>query len=201
MFVLAVGTPLFAAPEIMNGSKYDQMVDVYSYGLVLMTIAVDVPILDFITRRWCVAFGKKKVPTQPLRVLNKMNDGSWRPVTTDNPIAQAPPTINSLIIRCCDHNPDNRPSFNEILHELSGVCKEEIDNCIFTRKAEQTRVFDSVDANEFEKEVDTSFNGQGVELGLFDSMEASASSRLERRLASQNPLRLSSVLVSTSNSV
>ena len=38
----AVGTPLYAAPEIFNGENYDERVDVYSYGLILLAFAGNV---------------------------------------------------------------------------------------------------------------------------------------------------------------
>ena len=194
-----MGTPLFAAPEIMNGVRYDEKVDVYSYGLILMAMAVDVPLLDFISQQWCFAFGKKKAPSQPMRVIGKMTDGSWRPVTTDNPIAHAPPTINSLIIRCCKQDPDERPSFEEILHELTGICKHEIDGRNYTRKTNNalSSISIGLDKLDAKSEAGEYFEDQGVELGLYKSMEASASSRLERRISSENPVRLSSVEVST----
>lgn len=188
-----MGTPLYAAPEIMNGANYDQKVDVYSYGLILMALAVEESLLDFISQRWCIAFGKKKAPTQPMRVIGKMVDGTWRPVTTDNPIAHAPPTINSLIIRCCDQDPDRRPSFDEILHELMGSSKNEIDNQTFNRTKQEKLSSKSISANGVKMKSD---EDQGIEFHVLQSMEASATRRLEHIISLENPLRQSSGLTS-----
>ena len=86
-------------------------------------------ILQFIGERWVVTFNKRKIPAQKtrFRFIRPMTEDGWRPITHENPISHAPPAINDLIIRCCDHNPKLRPSFKEILDEFNGICKEQID--------------------------------------------------------------------------
>ena len=42
-----VGTPLFAAPEVLAGEYYDQSCDIYSFGVLLLTMSVDVKILNY----------------------------------------------------------------------------------------------------------------------------------------------------------
>jgi serine/threonine protein kinase len=65
----AVGTPLFAAPEIARGESYDESVDVYSFGLMLVNLATIEPILDFIAERWRVDHGKQQAPKQAMRFI------------------------------------------------------------------------------------------------------------------------------------
>ncbi len=55
-------------PEITSGIAYDESVDVYSFGLVLLDMAVEEPLLDFIGERWRVDFGKKQAPKQVSRL-------------------------------------------------------------------------------------------------------------------------------------
>ena len=131
----AVGTPLFVAPEIVQGESYNESVDCYSFGMTLLDMATDTPILGFIGEQWCRDFGKAKAPKQPMRMIRKMQEEGWRPVTALKPISFAPTTINSLIVRCCAPNPGDRPTFPEILDELNGVCKVEIDRGAFGRRA------------------------------------------------------------------
>ena len=57
-----VGTPLFAAPELMRGEVYDESVDVYSFGIVLLNMAVQEEITSWFCERYRIAFGKKKAP-------------------------------------------------------------------------------------------------------------------------------------------
>jgi serine/threonine protein kinase len=130
----AVGTPLYCAPEIARGEKYDESVDVYSFGLTLLEMAVEQPLLDFIGDRWMVAFDKKKAPKQAMRLIRPMTEDGWRPVTKDNPVQFAPPTINKLIIECCDHDASRRPSFEHILERLGDECKNEIESLPYARR-------------------------------------------------------------------
>ncbi len=46
------------------GMAYDESVDVYSFGLLLLDMAVEEPLLEFIGERWRVDFGKKQAPKQ-----------------------------------------------------------------------------------------------------------------------------------------
>jgi len=131
----SVGTPLFAAPEVMHGDYYDEKVDVYSYGLTLLNMMVPGDLLSFIGERWRL-FYKKKRAGNPMRLIGSMTQDGWRPVTEDNPVKGAPITINNLVVRCCAQDPTARPSFEEILKHLSGVCKEEIEGAFFPRQQE-----------------------------------------------------------------
>jgi len=77
----SVGTPLFCAPEIVRGEKYDEKVDVYSFGLVLLDMATEESLIDFIGERWRIYNNKKVKPKQPMRFIRSMTEDGWRPVT------------------------------------------------------------------------------------------------------------------------
>jgi serine/threonine protein kinase len=130
----AVGTPLYAAPEVAKGEYYDETIDVYSFGMILIDVCIDIPILSFIGEKWLLNFKKKKIPKQPMRIIRPMTEDGWRPVTIDNPITFAPPTINDLIIKCLSHNPKDRPNFKYILNILTNQTKKEIENNHYKRK-------------------------------------------------------------------
>jgi serine/threonine protein kinase len=132
-----VGTPLFCAPELSREEPYDEKADVYSFGLVLVDMASDELITDFIGERWKAAFNKKKVPNPQALAYNKVLwpiwEGQWRPVSVETPIEHAPGTINDLIFRCTAHDPQSRPSFVEILEFLAGPCMVEVEGAVFSR--------------------------------------------------------------------
>ena len=79
VLMTGVGTPLFAAPEIMLSEVYDEKVDVYSFGLVLLSLAVDTDLPTFFSERYAAAFRKKKPPKQMMRVLRPVWEAGWRP--------------------------------------------------------------------------------------------------------------------------
>jgi len=136
----AVGTPLFCAPEIARGEAYDESVDVYSFGLTLLDMTTEQDILELIGERWAAAFDKKKIPKQPNRIIRSMTEDGWRPVTAENPVSFAPETINALLVRCCAHEPKERPSFVEIVSCLEVQCEDEIGRTIdfWTRQPHPT---------------------------------------------------------------
>ena len=138
----AVGTPLFAAPELSRGEAYDEKVDIYSFGVTLLDMAVEDELSAFIGERWRMAFGEEKVPSPTSiafnRVLRPIWEDGWRPVdpADASSLPWAPPTVVILIDQCCHHDPAARPSFDDILRVLTGACTHEIEGNFFGRSAE-----------------------------------------------------------------
>ena len=129
----AVGTPLFAAPEVMRGEVYDEKADVYSFGMLLLELAVPVPLLKFIAERWCLSFGKDRAPPQAMRLVNPMVFDGWRPATVAHPVPHCPPSVTALLAACVAHDPKDRPAFAEVLARLAGPCEAEAESGAFRR--------------------------------------------------------------------
>jgi serine/threonine protein kinase len=166
----SVGTPLYAAPEVLRGDFYDEKVDVYSFGLMLMTMAVHQPILDFLGERWCGAFHKTRPPRQMIHLVRAMTEDQWRPVTEKDPIPHAPTSINELIVICCAHEPRERPSFKELLRRLMGDCKIEIESgTIFRRKPQQEFAAHVVSHSDGLPFSDAGYQGGRFDEGGFDA--------------------------------
>ena len=55
-----------------SGAPPLSQVDVYSFGMCLIDLATDRPILDFIGDRWCEAFKKSKAPKNAMRMIRPM---------------------------------------------------------------------------------------------------------------------------------
>jgi serine/threonine protein kinase len=122
-----VGTPLFAAPEVLRGEgEYDEKVDVYSFGMLLLDVAVESKGVDkFIEARWEAEKGNKR---RMIRIMNAMIDGEWHPLTKNGgaPMESAPLSIRDLASRCCAFKPSDRPSFDFILTFLTGPAATEV---------------------------------------------------------------------------
>ena len=100
---LALGTPLFMAPEVFDpptnamGLPYDQKADVYSYAMIVFSVFTgDLPFRD---KRFTSAFS----------LFNAVKCGS-RPTLPDT----VPETWREIITRCWDGTPDMRPTMDEI---------------------------------------------------------------------------------------
>jgi sterile alpha motif and leucine zipper-containing kinase AZK len=46
-----IGTPIFSAPELFRGEVCTEKVDVYSFGMLLIAMAANEPLLEFIEER------------------------------------------------------------------------------------------------------------------------------------------------------
>ena len=98
-----VGTLAFCAPEVLmkaDDQKYDgEKADVYSYGMTIYSLLYD------------------QIPFEDLQIMGIFQEvimNKKRPELT----GQFSTTIDNLITRCWDNDPENRPTFNEIVNEL-----------------------------------------------------------------------------------
>jgi serine/threonine protein kinase len=105
------GTPLWMAPEVMMGNKYDEKADVYSFGIILWEILTrDVPYAhhnDYATffRAVCVDKERPPIPTHTL------------------------PSLTHLITSCWDFDPKVRPTFEEIIFRINVVLVDSAIDC------------------------------------------------------------------------
>uniref|UniRef100_A0A665V433 LIM domain kinase 2 n=1 Tax=Echeneis naucrates TaxID=173247 RepID=A0A665V433_ECHNA len=91
-----VGNPYWMAPEMLNGKRYDEKVDIFSFGIVL-----------------CEIIGKVYADPECLpRTLDfGLNVGKF--VEKFLP-EDSPPAFFPLAVACCDLTPDNRPPFQKL---------------------------------------------------------------------------------------
>ena len=88
-----VGTQNYMAPEVMNKEKYDEKVDVYSFGVLLFFLLNDGKLPEFRIRDVCTGI-MAQIPS------------SFTPFAKD------------LIESCWNFTPNKRPSFNQICDDL-----------------------------------------------------------------------------------
>ncbi|TMW69756.1 hypothetical protein Poli38472_001912 [Pythium oligandrum] len=105
-----VGTPYWAAPEVIRHEPYDEKADVYSYAIVLWELV------------------ERKDPYEGLNAfqvpLQVANDG-LRPAEFTK---SAPLGLDHLMKQCWDSNPNQRPTFEEIAETLNKWLKPEEDD-------------------------------------------------------------------------
>ncbi|KAE9332247.1 hypothetical protein PF008_g15046 [Phytophthora fragariae] len=104
-----VGTPYWTAPEILEGERYTEQSDIYSFGVLLSELDTGkIPYHDALTED-----GTKM---KPFKVLHEVMSGSLRPSFSD----ECPPRIHRISSACLSPDPQSRPTAQELVQELEG---------------------------------------------------------------------------------
>lgn len=102
-----VGSPWYMAPEMLRGNKYDEKVDVFSFGIIMCEIIGRVQAdPDFMPRT--DDFG-----------LNRQEFVKTFCFDESNP---CPEIFYKIAFLCCNLNPDKRPSFKSLQEWFDRIC-------------------------------------------------------------------------------
>jgi len=97
-----VGNPYWMAPEMMKGNKYDEKVDIFSFGIVV-----------------CEIIGR--VQADPDYLPRSSDFGLNQNVFKEKFCSNCPETFYIIAFLCCDLNPDKRPPFEVMEVWLEGL--------------------------------------------------------------------------------
>eukprot|EP00727_Mastigamoeba_balamuthi_P014098 m51a1_g9310 putative sh2 domain-containing protein (690) ;mRNA; r:97564-102140 len=103
------GTPLYMAPEKLQGLSHTEKIDVYSFGLVLWEI---------LHRQR--AFEQYSKSVSLAAFIAAVCDRCERPIVSKD----MPPVLITMMVRCWDSNPETRPVFQSIVEDLDQVLGE-----------------------------------------------------------------------------
>ncbi|ETN02568.1 TKL/DRK protein kinase [Phytophthora nicotianae INRA-310] len=104
-----VGTPYWTAPEILEGKRYTEQADIYSFGVVLSELDTGkIPYHDALTE----SGGKVK----PVQILQDVVSGMLRPTFSKD----CPPRIQRVGSACLVQDPSTRPTAQQLVKELEG---------------------------------------------------------------------------------
>ncbi|ETO65892.1 TKL/DRK protein kinase [Phytophthora nicotianae P1976] len=102
-----VGTPYWTAPEVLEGKRYTEQADIYSFGVVLTELDTGkVPYHDALT-----AEGNKP---KPFQILTDVMAGMLRPSFSKD----CPSRIRRIGVACCQQDPSRRPTAVQVAHML-----------------------------------------------------------------------------------
>lgn len=99
----ARGTPLWMAPEVLEGKEFSTSADVYSFGIVLWEIY------------------SRKEPFSQFRNYQKFKEAVVKQRVRPRIPDECPESLRQLIERCWNADPLLRPDFVTILDELEGI--------------------------------------------------------------------------------
>ena len=141
MTAKTIGTQGYISPEILSGeATYSSKVDVYSFGIMMHEIFfLEKPYRSLSSKSKQIwnpwdsgySFGKKVLngarPEIPFHLEDQPEIENWfslcnKPGFPFHYAATA--RFFKLVESCWDHNPDNRPSFNEIADNLEEISQE-----------------------------------------------------------------------------
>jgi serine/threonine protein kinase len=97
------GSPLYMAPEVIEGTRYSNKADIFSFGILLYELVT----------------GKQPLQNSggnPFKLFSKITSGAREPIPNSVESLTA-----DLISRCWDGDPDHRPTFLEIFEELRDI--------------------------------------------------------------------------------
>jgi len=97
------GSPHWSAPEILNGDPYTEFADVYSFGLILYSLATG-----------------QDAYTGHLDDVSKKVKKGIRPRIPQNDI---PKEFEELMRQCWEQQPERRPNMKEVCLRLDAMCK------------------------------------------------------------------------------
>ncbi|XWS65292.1 hypothetical protein CRYUN_Cryun05aG0080700 [Craigia yunnanensis] len=117
-----VGTLIYMAPEILTKEIHTEKSDVYSFGVSINELLTGViPYTDIHAEAQAHTVLEMNYTEQQLTAA--VVSGGLRPVLAGIE-SGVPASILSLIQKCWDANPQNRPSFNNIVLELDGILQQ-----------------------------------------------------------------------------
>lgn len=107
-----IGTPIYAAPELLNGDAYGTAIDIYSLSMVFYSMATGVtPFSD-------LQNGSR--PHTPAQIMMKTAVKRERPIIP----ASVHPSLAAIIRDCWDHFPKKRPTAEQLLERLIALQTE-----------------------------------------------------------------------------
>jgi len=123
----SVGTPIYVAPEVMSGNRYDATADSYSFGICLVAmIRAEKDVMEFYFQALRKDMKRKTKKGVGVAILNnKMYSKGWRPLLPLE-FERSYPKLCKILKRCWAQKPEDRPSFDEVVRVMQGEVTEEV---------------------------------------------------------------------------
>jgi len=123
----SVGTPIYVAPEVMAGNRYDATADSYSFGICLVAmIRAEKEVMEFYFQALRKTMKRKTKKGVGITTLNNMMySKGWRPLLPLE-FERSYPKVCKILKQCWAQQPEDRPSFDEIVKVMQGEVTDEV---------------------------------------------------------------------------
>ncbi|ETN02570.1 TKL/DRK protein kinase [Phytophthora nicotianae INRA-310] len=102
-----IGTPFWTAPEVLEGDRYTEQADIYSFGVVLSELDMcKTPYTDAVTE------GGSKA--RHFQILQEVMAGELRPNFSED----CPSRVLRVAMACLSLDPSSRPTASEVIRQL-----------------------------------------------------------------------------------
>mmetsp|Transcript_1746 Transcript_1746/g.3414 ORF Transcript_1746/g.3414 Transcript_1746/m.3414 type:complete len:1047 (-) Transcript_1746:22-3162(-) len=122
MTMTQVGSPLYMAPEVLRGERYDERVDIYSYGVTMLEMLVLADNIYAVFEKEYKRIKGENMTLTPLVLTRMVAMENFRPTLPDF----VPKSLAALIRDCWSADANQRPNFEKILERLDGEIHDEI---------------------------------------------------------------------------
>ncbi|GMH39529.1 hypothetical protein BSKO_07427 [Bryopsis sp. KO-2023] len=112
------GSLMYMAPEVLSYKKYNEKVDVYSFGIILYEVMARSKLIYMLMTN---AKPGQEVASQVRRYSESVQNGYRPPIPLQWPLG-----IRLLIGDCWQHCPADRPSMKEVVGRLEAALKTEV---------------------------------------------------------------------------
>ncbi len=121
-----IGTPIYAAPEVILGHRYDEKCDIYSFAICMVGMCYEMGNLDDIVLKEVA----REVARRDMDPRDASNTSSVMKLIAEGmriPLPEGTPQpIAELIGNCWQGKPENRPSADELLEVLTHVTRPQL---------------------------------------------------------------------------
>jgi serine/threonine protein kinase len=124
----AKGTPLWMAPEVMMGEKFNEKADVYSFGIVLWEILTrQEPFAEFdsfeeFRNAVCVKHVRPPIPDSCPRGLRQLISAAWHPLPPKRPtFPQIVEALDQVLVDIAIRDPHGRQMWKDSFLKHSAV--------------------------------------------------------------------------------
>ena len=114
-----LGTPRYAAPEVLTRQKFDEKSDIYSFGLMMFEVMFETRVFQEFRELKILKDAVCKKETRPI-IPNEIIQKTEARQRAQGP-EKPPPEFTDLMQQCWSPDPTSRPSIAQVIEQLNMI--------------------------------------------------------------------------------